>query len=606
MIKLSDYVTGFLADIGVKHYFLLPGGGCMHMTDSAGRNPHLKAISCLHEQACAFAAEGYAEYTNGLGVAMVTTGPGGTNALTGVAAAWIESASCLILSGQAKRADLIGDRGVRSMGQQEVDIISMVRSITKYAVTILDPNSIRYHLEKAVYLARHGRRGPVWLDIPLDVQSTIINENALVGFDSAELKPSTETSPVDEAAKRTLELFNNAKRPVIMVGNGVRTSGGAAAFNQLIEALQVPVLMTWKAADLLPDSHPLYAGRPGSIGQRSANFVQQNSDVLLIIGARLDLPQTAFNHANFASRAKKIMVDIDPAEIRKMQMHIEIPVVADAAEFIQALLKLTESNFHEDRSTWIEQCKSWKTEYPVVLPEHWNEPKDYVSTYALMDALSDETTSEDVLVPGSSGPCSDIFMQAFRVTEGQRVCNAPGLGAMGTGLPGAIGVCLASDRKRTICVNGDGGFQLNIQELETVHRLNLPIKFFVLDNGGYASIQSMQRSHFEGRLVGSDPSSGLTLPDVGRIAEAYGLPTARIADQTDLRGQLRAILQREGPVVCIVKTSPTEKTMPRVTSVLQKDGSLISNPMEDMWPFLDREELSANMLTPPLEEEVVH
>src|ERR1022692_4838457 len=268
MMKLSDYVTGFLADIGVEHFFLLPGGGCMHLTDSAGRNPRLMAISCLHEQACAFAAEGYAEYKNGLGVAMVTTGPGGTNALTGVAAAWVESAACLIISGQAKRADLIGDRGVRSMGQQEVDIISMVRSITKYAVTILEPSSIRYHLEKAAYLARHGRRGPVWLDIPLDVQSTIINENALTGFDPVELKPAVETSPLDEAAKRTLELFNSAKRPVILAGNGIRTSGGAAAFRQLIEALQVPVLMTWKAADLLPDNHPLYAGRPGSIGQR--------------------------------------------------------------------------------------------------------------------------------------------------------------------------------------------------------------------------------------------------------------------------------------------------------------------------------------------------
>ncbi len=605
-MKLSDYVTGFVADLGVEHVFLLPGGGCMHLADSLGRNPRLKAISCLHEQACAFAAEGYAEYKNGLGVALVTTGPGGTNALTGVAAAWLESAACLIISGQAKRADLIGDRGVRSMGQQEVDIVSMARPITKYVKTILEPASIRYHLEKATYLARHGRRGPVWLDIPLDVQATVIDEKALKGFDPAELKPVVETSPVAAAARRTLELLNQAQRQVIMAGNGIRTSGGAAAFKRLIEVLQVPVLTTWKAADLLPHSHPLYAGRPGSIGQRGANFVQQNSDVLLVIGARLDLPQTAFNHANFAPHATKIMVDIDPAEIRKMQMPIEVPVVADAADFIQALLKLAETAAPRDGGEWLEQCQQWQKQYPVVLPEHWNDPKDYVSTYALMDALSEETNSADVLVPGSSGPCSDIFMQAFRVQEGQRICNAPGLGAMGTGLPETVGVCLASDRRRTICVNGDGGFQLNIQELETVHRLKLPIKFFVLDNGGYASIQAMQRGHFEGRLVGSDPSSGLTLPQVGRIAEAYGLPTACIANQTDLRGQVRAVLEREGPVVCVVKTSPTEKTMPRVTSVLQKDGSMLSNPMEDMWPFLDRDELSANMLATKLEEAVTH
>ena len=597
MKKLSDYVIRFLADCGVENLFLLPGGGCMHLVDSAGRQPRLKTISCLHEQACAFAAEGYAEYKNDLDVALVTTGPGGTNALTGVAAAWVESAACLILSGQAKRADLIGNRGVRSMGQQEVDVVSMARPITKYAVTILDPNSIRYHLEKAVYLARHGRRGPVWLDIPLDVQSTLIDENALPAFDPAELQPAAEAVVLDEAAQRTWELISQAERPVILVGNGVRTAGAAKAFHQLIEALQVPVLATWKAADLLPDNHPLYAGRPGSIGQRSANFVQQNADVLLVLGARLDLPQTAFNHANFAPGAKKIIVDIDSTEIRKLQMPIEIPVVADACDFIQALLALAKPQTSTERPAWLWQCQNWKTKYPVVLPEYWTEPKDYVSTYALMDALSDETSGTDVLVPGSSGPCSDIFMQAFRITEGQRVCNAPGLGAMGTGLPGSIGVCLDSGRQRTICINGDGGFQLNIQELETVHRLQLPIKFFVLDNGGYGSIQAMQRSHFEGRLLGSDPASGLTLPDVGRIAEAYGLATARIADQTDLRGQVRNVLQREGPVVCIVKVSPTEKTQPRVTSVLQKDGTLISNPMEDMWPFLDREELRANMFT---------
>jgi len=605
MMKLSDYVIRFLTDDGIQDLFLLPGGGCMHLVDSAGRNPGLKITSCLHEQACAFAAEGYAEYKNNLGVALVTSGPGGTNALTGVAAAWVESAPCLIISGQAKRADLIGARGVRSMGQQEVDVVSMARPITKYAVTILDPLSIRYHLEKATYLARHGRRGPVWLDIPLDVQATMIDENALPAFDPAELLAAETTPALDEIARRTLELISEAERPVIFLGNGVRTAGAEKSFLQLIDLLQVPVLATWKAMDLLPENHPLYAGRPGAIGQRAANFVQQNADVMLVIGARLDLPQTAFNHANFARAAKKIVVDIDLAEIRKLQMPIEIPVIADAGDFIQALLPLA-AKAGADRAAWLWQCQNWKTKYPVVLPEHLDGPKDYVSTYALMDALSDETTSADVLVPGSSGPCSDIFMQAFRLTEGQRVCNAPGLGAMGTGLPGSIGICLASGRRRTICINGDGGFQLNIQELETVHRLQLPIKFFVLENGGYGSIQAMQRGHFEGRLIGSDPSSGLTLPNIARIAAAYGLQTAHIDDQTDLRAQVRKVLALNGPVVCVVKTSPTERTMPRVTSTLQKDGTLVSNPMEDMWPFLEREELRANMIGASIGEPVPH
>jgi acetolactate synthase-1/2/3 large subunit len=593
-MKLSDYVFEYLADLGVKHVFMLPGGACMHLVDSLGSNPRIEHIVCLHEQACAFAAEGYAEYKNDLGVALVTAGPGGTNAVTGVAAAWVESAPCLVLSGQAKRADLIGERGVRSMGQQELDIVSIVRPITKYAVTVLDPATIRYHLEKAVYLARHGRRGPVWLDLPLDVQAARIEPQSLRGFDPAELAPASATPPLS-AAKQALALLDQSKRPVILVGNGVKSAGATEAFHQLLEVLKIPVLTTWKAADILPENHPLYAGRPGSIGQRGANFVQQNADCLLVLGARLDLPQTAFNHAGFAPGARKIMVDIDPTEIRKMQTRIEIPVVMDAGEFVKALLQEVGQSETREWPDWLRQCQTWKSKYPVVLPEHWNEPKGCVSTYALMDVLSDQLEGGDVLVPGSSGPCSDIFMQAFRVRAGQRICNAPGLGAMGTGLPGAIGVCLASGRKPTVCINGDGGFQLNIQELETIGRLKLPIKFFVLDNGGYGSIQTMQRGHFEGRLVGSSPSSGLTLPDVGRIAAAYGLQVDRIVEQTDLRNAVRAVLRRSGPVVCIVKTSPEERTMPRVQSALQKDGSLISKPMEDMWPYLSPEDLQSNM-----------
>jgi acetolactate synthase-1/2/3 large subunit len=324
--------------------------------------------------------------------------------------------------------------------------------------------------------------------------------------------------------------------------------------------------------------------------------VQQNADWLLVLGARLDLPQTAFNHANFAPRATKTIVDIDPAELGKLQMPIEVPVAADCRVFIDALLEASTGLAQHERAAWLQQCRAWQTKYPVVLPEHWNEPQGYVSTYALIDVLSDLATPQDVLVPGSSGPCSDIFMQAFRVKSGQRICNAPGLGAMGTGLPQALGVCLASGLRRTLCINGDGGFQLNIQELETLRRLNLPIKIFVLDNGGYASIQSMQRAHFAGRLVSSDPSSGLTLPDVGRIADAYRLQTRRITDHTDLRARVKAVLDLEGPVVCVVTSSPTEKVMPRATSAVQADGTVVSMPMEDLWPLLDRDELRANML----------
>ena len=601
MIKLSDYVAKFVAGTGVKHVFLLTGGGCMHLTDSFGHQPNFEYVCCLHEQACAFAAEAYAEYTNNLGVALVTSGPGGTNTITGVAAAWIESASCLFLSGQAKRADLIGSSGVRSMGQQEVDIVSVVRPITKYATRILDPQTIRYELEKAVYLATHGRRGPVWIDIPLDVQSTQIDENSLAGFD-----PASETTHVSDdfpaQVANAIELLNRAERPVLYLGNGARSAHRQGLVKQLIERLQIPVLLTWKIADALPDDSEFYGGRPGGIGQRAANFTQQNSDCLLILGARLDRPSTAYSYKNFARSAKKVLVDVDVAELGKFDIPIDLPICADAEDFITEFLRQASKLKPKDRSCWVKRVQAWKQKFPLVTAEQ-RATEGTVSTYVLMDILSDELTADDVLVPGSSGPCSDIFMQAFRVREGQRVVNAPGLGAMGTGLPGSIGACLASGHRRTICINGDGGFQLNIQELETVRRLKLPIKYFILCNGGYGSIMGTQRNYFQGRLTGSDPSSKLTFPDITRVAAAYDLPTAHIHDHTDLQKQVRAVLSSAGPIVCAVDVAISEPTSPRVTSMVRPDGTLVSKPMEDMWPFLDREEFRANMIVAPLEEE---
>jgi acetolactate synthase I/II/III large subunit len=597
--KLSDYVIEFVAGTGVRHIFMLTGGGSMHLTDSVGRNPGLEYICCLHEQACAFAAEAYAEYTANLGVALVTTGPGGTNTVTGVAAAWLESASCLFLSGQAKRADLIGSTGVRSMGQQEVDIVSVVKPITKYAKTVVDPDTIRYELEKAVYLATHGRRGPVWIDIPLDVQASSIDENALDGFTPPAQPPHDDLSI---QVSRAIDLYNRSERPVLFLGNGARTAHRKELVRRLIEILQIPVLVTWKIVDAVPNDCEFYAGRPGAIGQRAANFTQQNSDWIMVIGARLDRPQTAFSYKNFARAAAKILVDVDPAEIAKFDAPIDVPICSDASEFIEEFLRQASKIVKRDRSCWLKRSREWQSKFPVVLQEYWNA-QNVVNTYVLMDVLSDELSAGDLLVPGSSGPCSDIFMQAFRVRSGQRVVNAPGLGAMGTGLPGSIGACLASGRKRTVCVNGDGGFQLNIQELETVRRLELPIKYFVLCNGGYGSIMATQRNYFQGRFTGSDPSSHLTLPDIRLVANAYGIPTAHIHDHSDIRNQVRAVLAQPGPVICAVDVSPEERTAPRVISRVLADGSIVSFPMEDMWPFLDRDEFQANMLVPVTEEQ---
>lgn len=600
MIKLSDYVMQFLADRGIKHVFMLAGGGCMHLVDSLGRQKNMEYVCCLHEQSAAFATQAYAEYSGDLCAALVTTGPGGTNTLTGLAAAWLDSTACIFLSGQVKRNDLLTGRGVRSMGPQEVDIVSVVTPVTKYAKTIIDPDDIRYELEKAVYLATSGRRGPVWLDLPLDVQAATINEARLRGF-----LPDKDTEPrqeIRQKAREAIDLLKRAERPVLFIGNGARQAYRSGVIDNLVNALGIPALLTWKSMDMLPDDHPLFAGRPGSVASRGSNFTQQNADWIMVLGARLDMPQTAFSHKNFARGARKVLVDIDANEIAKLDMTIDVPVHADVKDFVNVLLEELGTAALPDTSVWLKKAKAWLQQYPVILPKYWTDETGYVNTYVLMDVLSEQCTAEDVLAPGSSGACSDIFLQCFRLKQGQRVVNSPSLGAMGTGLPGTIGTCLASGRRRTISVIGDGGFQLNIQDLETVRRLQLPIKYFILCNGAYASIIGAQKNHFQGHLVGSDPSSRLTLPNIVKVAEAYGIRAMEIKDQKNIREEVAEVLAYDGPVVCAVNVSPDQPTAPRATSSTRADGSIVSLPMEDMAPRLPRDEFLANMIIPPLED----
>jgi acetolactate synthase-1/2/3 large subunit len=594
MIKLSDYVIARIAKAGVKHVFTLTGGGSMHLNDSLGRSQDLEYVCCLHEQACALAAEAYGEHS-GLGAALVTTGPGSTNAITGVATAWVEGSGCIFISGQAKRVDTIQNRDVRSMGQQEINIIPVVESITKYAFSVTDPYSIRYHLEKAIYLATAGRPGPVWIEIPLDVQSAMIDESRLLGYEPLEdpghLRPSL-IAAVDQA----IALIQASRRPVFYLGNGVRHAGAIHELRALLDELRIPVLLTWKAADILSEDHPLYRGRPGGIGQRAANFTQQKSDCIIIIGARLDLPSIAFDHQNFAPVARKIMVDIDGPEILKMQTRIDVPVHGDAGAFIRALRqKIPATLRNYDCTPWLETTRAWYVRFPTVLDEYRRDDHELVSTYYLMEVLSEYLTPDDVIVPGSAGACSDILMQAFKIKTGQRVLNAPGLGVMGSGIPATIGACLASGRKRTISPDGDGGFIMNIQDLETVRRLNLPIKYFVLNNDGYSSIYSSQRVHFQGRLMGANPESGVTLPDFRKVATAFGIKSVLIDKNVDMPRVVHEVLAYDGPVICEVMVSPKEKTIPRVTAFTKPDGTIASNPMEDMSPPLPREEFAAIM-----------
>ncbi len=598
MMKLSDYVAEFVARLGVRHVFLLPGGACMHLADSFGKCKGFQYVVCLHEQACAYAAEAYAEYTGHLGVALVSAGPAGTNAVSGVGASWLESSSCLFISGNAKRADLIGDHGVRSMGHQELDIVSIVKPITKYAVTVLNPLSIRYHLERAFYLATHGRRGPVWLDIPLDVQAARIDTQRLAGFDGHPSE-SSGGSNLAEAVSRTIDLLKQSTRPVFLIGNGVKSAHAERLLLELLEKVRVPLLLTWKAIDVVPEDYPLYRGRPGGTGQRGANFTQQNADCIIVIGARLDLPSLAFDHANFAKYATRVMVDVDPTEIWKMKTEIHVPVCADAGDFLGEFLKQADKLGDYEPRPWLEKTREWQEKYPVVLAEYRDKNADYASSYRFYDVLSDELTDADVLVTGGAGACSDILMQAFRLKSGQRVINAPGIGAMGTGIPAAIGVCLAAGGRRTVCIDGDGGFQLNIQELETLRRLNLPIKYFVLNNRGYGSITAMQKHHFQGRYVGANPESGLTLPDVIKVAGAYNLQTARIRHNAEIEERLPGILRMKEAVICEVVVLPDEPTIPRAVATVLADGTVVSRPMEDMLPLLDRAEFEANMIGRP-------
>jgi acetolactate synthase I/II/III large subunit len=609
-MRLADYVMSFVALQGVKHVFLLTGGGAMHLNDALARCSDLNFVCNHHEQASAIAAENYSKATNNLGVALVTTGPGGTNAITGVVGAWLDSTPMLVISGQVKRADRMyrpdgTPLGVRQRGSQEVDIVSLVKPITKYAVTIEDPQSIRYHLEKAAYLARHGRPGPVWIDIPIDVQAAPIDPDSMRAFDPAELsKSEQDDSAVDLAAKirDVIARLNRAERPFIFAGNGVRVSGAAASFEKLVRLLNIPVGLTWMAMDLLDDDDPLFVGRPGTVASRGANFALQNSDFVLVIGTRLDPPLMGWDPRQFARGAYKTVVDIDPAELRKLEGAIDNPICADARTFIDQMLREAGSALdkNKDRSAWLRRCLDWKARYPLVLPEH--RSAGLVSLYHLAEVIGQEAGPNDRVVSGSSGSAIEVFLLAYRARKGRRVFHTAGLGAMGYGIPASIGVCLGSGKRKTICVDGDGGLQLNIQELATIAHLQLPIKLFVLNNQGYASIRASQTNYFGGPNIGCSPETGVSIPDYRKVARAYGLKTAIIEDQSDLRTAVRKVLRSRGPVLCDVHIIPDEIRAPRVTSVQRPDGSFLSKPLEDLWPFLERDEFAQNMIVNPVSE----
>lgn len=579
MIKVSDYVMKFLKDKQVKEIFMLPGGGAMHLVDSLGTSG-IDYIAFQHEQGAAIAAESYGQHTNTPGCVLVTSGPGATNAITGVTAGWIDSTPMFIISGQSKRADLVGDKRVRQIGSQEVQIIDMVKPITKYAVQIMEPTKIRYHLERAWHECISGRPGPVWLSIPLDVQGAKVEEEELPGYEADFNKFPNVTS----AANETVKLLTLAKKPLFIAGNGIKLSDAVPEFYALLDNVKAPVITTWKTIDMFGEDYPLYVGHPGIMGDRAANKIIQEADLLISIGSRLDTSITAFDESRFGLNAKKVIIDIDPNELNRMMMNKDVALACDAKAFIQSLLNVLTKQVLPDYLEWISRCKALREKHPTVTEAHRNTG-NYVSAYYFIDELCKLLREDDVIVPESSGAAGEITYQAFKIKYGQKMKNAAGLGSMGFGLPYAIGACVANGKRRCILINGDGAFQLNIQELETLHRLKLPVKIFIWNNNGYASIRSMQNGNFEGRYVACGSDSGYTVPDISRIAQAYGFETCIMRNNEEMIKMLPEIMLDNKPILCEVIVSPSETVWPRVKAQVLPNGNMKSGELENMWPY---------------------
>ncbi len=599
VVKISDYIASTIADLGVRHVFGVCGGGAMHLVDSFGGSDRMEYIATHHEQAAAMAAEGYARISGVPGATLVTSGPGGTNAITGVYGAWVDSIPAIYVSGQVTRDTLIGQTGLRQFGIQEGNIIDIVRPITKYAVTITDPDTIRYHVEKACHLATTGRPGPVWIDVPLDVQNKLVNPEEIRGY-----TPEGPSEPCTEYVLSGLvaqcaEMLSQAKRPVLIYGYGVRLARAEDSLRDLVQRLGIPCVSSWTTSDIIPTADENYVGRSGIMGDRAGNFAVQNADLVLIVGSRMSIPQVGYNYKLFARAAKKVMVDIDEIELKKPSLRPDLPICADAGRFLETLLAKVEGDgLVLAVDGWRTRCRRWKEKYPVCLPEYWDN-RDKVNSFHFVDRLSEKLGSDAVVVTdmGTSFTCT---MQTFRTKAGQRLFTSSGFSSMGFGLPGAIGACYAQGRRKTILVTGDGGLQMNIQELQTVAHNKLPLIIFVLNNEGYLTIKLMQQNHF-GRYIGSDPSSGLTCPNIVKLAEAYGIESERIADQKALDERLDAVLAHPGPYVCEILMPPEQALIPRVSSLKLPDGRIVSKPMEDLYPFLDREEFRENMIVDPVE-----
>jgi len=593
-VKVSNYIADFLSEKGVKHIFTVVGGGAMHLNDAFGHHDNLKCIYNHHEQASAMAAEAYTRLTGVIAAVCVTSGPGGTNAITGVLGGWLDSIPMFIVSGQVKRETTIWstDVPIRQLGDQEFNIVDCVKPMTKYACMITQADEIRYHLEKAWYMCLNGRGGPVWLDVPLDIQASIVETDELAGFDEKEL--ATAENPVFDESLTSVILakIRSAKKPIVFAGSGIRLGKAHEGFIKLIDKLHIPVVTAWNAHDVLWNSHELFCGRPGTIGTRGGNFVVENCDLMLVLGCRLNIRQISYNYKDFAKSAYKIVVDIDANELKKPTITPDMPVHANVFDVIKSLNNALATADTGNHDRWLSWCRQTDNRYPPVLDRYY-ENKSAINPYVFMEKLFNELEESDKVITGNGSACVVSF-QTANIKKGQRLFTNSGCAAMGYGFPAAIGCSVATGDERIICLDGDGSFQMNIQELQTVIYNRLNIKLIILNNNGYCSIRQTQTNLFKPPLVGVSDGNGLSFPDMEKIAFAYGLPYVQISGTDAIEKNIRLVLTTPGPVICEVILDPEQNFEPKLSSKILPDGKIVSPPIDDMFPFLSRDEYESN------------
>lgn len=607
--RLADYVADFLVSKGITDCFMITGGGAVHLNDALGHKEGLHCTYNHHEQACAIAAEAYARVNNQIAALCVTTGPGGTNAITGVVGGWLDSVPMLVISGQVRydttaryMEQFTDGLPLRAVGDQEFDITKSIGCMCKYSTMIEDPKDIRYALEKAYYMAMQGRKGPSWIDIPVNYQGCTIETEELAGFSPEEECSDDVPEIAAEVIDEILGKIKNAKRPVLYAGNGIRLSGGYEEFRKAVELLGIPVATCWDSIDAIESAHPLYVGRGGIMGDRPGNFAVQNADLVLAVGNRLSIRQVGYNWETWAREAEVIMVDIDPAELKKTTLHVELPVCGDAKDFFTQVIRHLGSEKISPLFTgpeWIKACQNWKEKYPVTQPKHWEEDGKYANVYAFVNYLSSSLPDGNLTVVSNGSACV-VGSHNYEIQKDARFLINSAIASMGYGLPAAIGACVASGCRDTICLEGDGSIMMNLQELQTVLTNNLPIKIFLINNQGYHSIRQTQTNLFgEHTKVGIGPESGdLSFPSFEKLAAAFGYPYYEAHSNAGMKTAVDHTLAESGAVFCEIFVSPEQFFEPKSATKRLPDGSLFSPPLEDLAPFLPEEELRENMFIP--------